>query len=436
MYANFSGPHSDEEQQVIWSSESATLINDYLALQEESETPRDYLIWSLIGFAAGLLGRNVSLQFGPNLTVTPNLFIILLGPSRMRKSSAISMTASLMDGMSLNYCPTDTGAQRHGIMRALTGLNRVGERKLHYAERGPIVPSMVNPRRPDDMMIVAPELGRLLGQGSIDMMNFLNDLYDGVVVDYQTKAGETKLESPLATLLGATTPQNLAGILPDSATGHGILGRIIFVYADKIHKSVPLPPDAKPEWYEARDRIIQRLTWIDQNRLNFSMSADARTAYRRLYSYIAPVEDPRLESYRAGRTSILLKVSMSIAALRGDIQIIESDMLLAHELLAASEPRMHEALKYFGRNKAYVGRMLILEYIRTHPHKQATRQECIAAAMSELSQREAEEALHNMLSSGEIREIGDKITLPELTNALKTANRKGAFGRKPNEGNE
>lgn len=427
MAAAYTDLHSPEEKRVIMSSESAKIFDDYLALQEESETPRDYLIWSLIAFAAGLLGRNVSLRFGPNLTITPNLFVILLGPSRMRKSSAIAMTQSLMQGMSLNYCPTDTGAQRHGIMRALTGLGRVHERKLHYADRGPLVPSMLNPRRPDDMMIVAQELGRLLGQGSVDMMNFLNDLYDGVEIDYQTKAGETKLNRPLATLLGATTPQNLAGILPDSATGHGILGRIVFVYADRIHKQVPVPPDATEEWHESRAKIVRRLQWIDENRLDFSISKEARSEYIRLYSYSAPVEDPRLDSYRAGRTSILLKVSMVVAALRGDIQVIPADILVAHELLASCEPRMHEALKYFGRNKAYVGRMLILEFVRTHPMQLVSRGEAIAAAMSELNQREAEEALLGMINSGELLVTGDKITLPESLNRLKA---KSKFGEK------
>ena len=419
MNANFTALHSDEERRAILSSESAQIFHDYLALQEDSETPRDYLKWSLIAFAAGLLGRNASLRFGPNLTVTPNLYIILLGPSRMRKSSAISMTASLMNGLTLNMAPTDTGAQRHGIMRALTGLSRITERRLHYAERGPLTHAMLNPRRPDDMMIVAQELGRLLGQGSVDMMNFLNDLYDGVVVDYQTKAGETLLKNPLASLLGATTPQNLAGILPDSATGHGILGRIVFVHADRIHKQVPIPPEQPPEWYERREAIINRLRWVDENRRDFSISQSGRHEYGRLYSYTAAVEDPRLDSYRSGRGSILLKIAMVIAALRGDIQVIDSDVLVAHEFLAEVEPRMHEALKYFGRNKAYVGRMLILEFIRTHSDVSVTRAEAIAAAMSELNQREAEEALTGMLASGELIVVGDRIMLPEATNKLK-----------------
>lgn len=420
MTADILGFPSAEEVDVLLSSESAAIFNDYLALQEESETPRDYLIWSLIGFAAGLLGRNASLRFGPNLTITPNLFVILLGRSRMRKSSAISMTASLVDGMSLNYAPTDTGAQRHGIMRAMTGLNRVMPERSHYADLGPLTYSMLHPRRPDDLMIVAGELGRLMGQGSVDMMNFLNDLYDGVEIDYQTKAGETRLSTPLASLLGATTPQNLAGILPDSATGHGILGRVIFVHADKIHKSVPLPPDATEEWYESRQKIINRLRWIDENRLDFSIHPEARKEYKRLYSYAPEVSDPRLESYKAGRTTLLLKVAMSIAALRGDIQVIDSDVLLSHHFLMSAEPNMHKALEYFGKNKSYTGRMLILEFIRSKPDGFMTRGEAIAAAASELSVREATEALESMINGGELTSIGDKLCLPTALNQLKT----------------
>lgn len=423
MSANIPGLDSEEEIKAILESDSAKIINDYLALQEESETPRDYLIWSLIGFAAGLLGRNVSLRFGPNLTVSPNLFVILLGPSRMRKSSAISMTAALVKGTSLNFAPTDTGAQRHGIMRAMTGLNRIGATKSHYPDLGPLTHEMLHPRRPDDLMIQAPELGRLLGQGSIDMMNFMNDLYDGVEIDYQTKAGETRLTNPLATLLGATTPQNLAGILPDSATGHGILGRIIFVYANKIHKQVPLPPESTDEWDDRKASIVDRLHWIDQNRLHFSISDAAKAEYRRLYSYVAETQDPRLESYRAGRTTLLLKVAMNLCALRNEITVSDSDVLLAHFLLKSAEPNMHKSLEYFGRNKSYVGRMLILEYLRNKPDGFISRGEAIAAAMSELNHREAEEALNTMLAGNELTVVGDKIVLPESLNNLRTGTR-------------
>lgn len=423
MNANFTGIHSPEELKVILESESAVTINEYLALQEESETPRIYLTWSLIALVAGLLGRNASLILGPNLTIRPNLFVILLGQSRLRKSTAINMTHKLFESMTLNLAPTDTGAQRHGIMSAMSGLNRVLGPKTHYPSSGPLNVSMIHPRRSDDMMIVAPELGRLLGLGSVDMMNFMNDLYDGALIDYQTKAGETRLTSALASLLGATTPQNLAGILPESATGHGILGRTIFIYADAIHKPVPLPPEASEEWYESRQKIVDKLRWIDQNRMNFMLSDGARKAYLYLYDYIPMVEDPRLENYTAGRKDMLMKVAMCVAAMRTDTALLESDVLLAHELLHAAEPKMHKALEFFGRNKAFAGRMAILQFLRGRPDGSSNRAELVAAAASELSPNETNDAIQNMIASGELIVLGDRYILGELKNQLKGGDR-------------
>src|SRR5690606_36974358 len=113
--------HSVDELKAIWESDSATAFNEYLTLMDDSEAPREYLTWSLLALTAGLLGRNASLQLGPNLSITPNIFVILLGPSRTRKSWSINVTQKLVESMTLNFAPTDTGAQRHGIMSAMTG---------------------------------------------------------------------------------------------------------------------------------------------------------------------------------------------------------------------------------------------------------------------------------------------------------------------------
>lgn len=419
MSIHITGVHSEEQVQAIWESDSAKIFHDYLNLMEDTESPREFLMWSLIAAAAGLLGRNAAFFSGPTHKVTPNLFVILLGPSSIKKSSAINMMTPLLQHTTLNFGPTDTGGQRHGIMSALTGLHRItGAGKVHHPDLGPLTSAMIRPRRSDDIMLVAPELGRLLGTSSVDMANFLNDLYDGAEIDYQTKAGETRLKHPLATVLGATTPANLAGILPENAAGHGIISRIVFVYADKVHKIVALPPEQKEEWWDARQTIIDRLDWIDANRHNIGLDSRARAAYERLYTFKPLTQDPRLESYHGRRGITLIKVAMCIAALRSDTMVIESDVLMAHELLHAIEPKMHKALEYFGRNKAYSGRMAMIEYLRASTGQVATASELIAAASSEMNAREAREAIESMTASGELFVFGDSLALGEIKNEL------------------
>lgn len=388
----------------LYESSSADAIMEYMTLLEDTESPREYLIWSLIAAAGGLVGRNAKFESGL-ITVRPNLFVILVGPAGVKKSTSIGFLNRLLEGTSVNFGPTDTGGQRHGLMSALASHHRAQSMKPLLTGL-PVTSALLNPRNPADMLIMAPEMGRLFGQSNLEMANFFVDLYDGAAIDYQTKAGETRLRQPLVTLLGGTTPSSFASILPDNAATHGIISRMIFVYADQIHKLVPLPPEPTEEWYDAEDRLKRRLRWIDENRYDFSLDEKAKEVYTVLYPYRAQLDDPRLESYQARRRDHLLKVSICLAALRNSVRVNESDMRLAHELLQMIEPKMRRALEFFGKNKVYVGRMLILNYLRSSPTKAATDQELIAVATSELNPREAEEAIQALLKQGDIIRYG------------------------------
>ncbi len=416
------GLHSEKEVEAILTSDSAMSFHEYLNLFEETEAPREYHTWSLIGVVAALLGKHARMRVGATLTITPNLYVVLLGPPALKKSSAINLATGLVKQTTLNFGPTDTGGQRHGLMSALSGLHRHESRfNRHLLDLVPMQEMQLSPRPPDDMFLVAPELGRLMGSASREMADFLLDLWDGAPIDYQTKAGETRIESPLASLLGATTPSSLASILPDNAASHGILSRILFVYADTVHKSVPLPPEPTEEWFEDHERFSRKLRWIDSNRRSFHLAPEARAVYEHLYGFRAYTEDPRLESYQGRRPTILMKVAMCVAALRQDNAVIESDLLFAHECLHAIEPRMHHALESFGRNKAYHGRLLMLQYLRQAPGQMALPNDLIAASASEMNQREAQEAIQAMLKSGELISYGQNLLLGTEMNQVKAA---------------
>lgn len=395
--------HTDDEVAELMASVSAESVVEYLTLMEDTESPRVFQTWSLLSAAAALLGHNSELRIGATHVVRPNMFVVLIGPPALRKSTPINVVADLMAGTSVNWGPSDTSGQRHGLMSALTGLHRHDGRERRLRLDSPTSFAMSMPRRASDIALFSTELGRLWGSSNREMADFFIDLYDAEEIDYETKASSTRIMKPLVTTLGATTPSSLASMLPENAATHGILSRIIFVYADVLHKHVPLPPDPTEEWLELRDKVVRRFKWIDGNRRNFSLDAGARSAYTSLYQYRAVLEDPRLESYQGRRgSSHLLKVAMCLCALRQDIQIIESDVRVAHELLAAVEPKMHKALESFGRNKAYHGRQIILQFLRSRPGNRASISEVLAIAAAEMTKREAEEVLATMVTNREV----------------------------------
>lgn len=425
----------DQEDDSFLDSPSAQAISEFLTILEDTESPRLFLTWSLLSTVAGLIGKNAVFRSGPLHTVKSNLFVVLLGPPGVRKSTAINQTIGFAEGLSLNLGPTDTGGQRHGLMSALAGMHRPWQPRLEgpanfspnmdTSHIAPMNLGHMYSRDSADMMLVAPELSRLMGLGNHEMADFFNDLYDGAVVNYQTKITELKIREPNVTLLGATTPASLAQILHSAAAGHGILSRILFVYADSKHKEVPIPPEPSEGWYESKRRFKQRLVWVDNNRRDFTLDSSGDAAYRSLYAYVPILDEPRLEFYRERRASNLLKVAMSLAALAMTTRI-DGDMIkLAHHLLTAIEPNMRKALEFFGRNKVYVGRMLILQFIKNAEGQVVDMREAISAASSELTQREAQDAIQAMISSGELlQNVSGQLTLGESKNATLTANLK------------
>jgi hypothetical protein len=411
----------------LFTSGSATALNEYLTLMEDTEAPRQYLIWALIAAAAALIGGNAAFKRGPLFTQSANLFVVLLGPSGVRKSSAITPIVDMLRRSSVNFGPTDTGGQRQGIMSAMVGLHKMVKRRRFVSvdEVPPLYEHLEHSRRPQDIFFSAPELGRILGTGAREMADFFNDLYDRAPIDYQTRASETIIRNGIATLLGGSTPQALASILPDGATGHGILSRIVFVWAGEKYKDVPIPPVPAEEWYDAHAAFVERLLWIDHNRQDFTLDAAGDSAYTDLYTFSPELGDPRLESYRARRSGTLLKVSMCLAALRNSTMINEEDVQLAHAILLETEPDMHKALEYFGRNKTFIGRMAIIQFLKSRSEGAATMNEIVAAIASDLNRREADEVIQNMLSAKELVSIGGYYVLRDVVNNEMRDARKG-----------
>lgn len=401
------GIHTDDQIAELMNSVSAESINEYLQLMEETESPRPFHVWSLLSAVAALLGQNSELRLGATHVVRPNMFVVLIGPPAIRKSTPINQVVDLMQGTTVNFGPSDTGGQRHGLMSALTGLRRSDSWSRMKRIDHPLSINMVQPRRSSDMALFSPELGRLWGTSNREMSDFFISLFDAEGIDYETKAGSTQIAKPLVTFLGATTPSSFASMLPENAATHGILSRIVFVYGDTVHKHVPLPPDATPEWLDLRNSVASRLKWADRNRRDFVLDADARSAYSSLYQYRARLEDPRLESYQGRRGAAhLLKVAMCLAALRYDTCVIESDIRVAHELLCNVEPMMHKALESFGRNKAYQGRQIIIQFLRSKPGQRASISDVYAAASTEMNRREAEEIVSMMAINKEVTIYG------------------------------
>ena len=364
---------------------SYTPLSAYVWLSRNTESPRQYHLWSLLSLASALFSNHAYVGRGIGGRLKLNLGIILIGRPAIRKGSAINFMQRFATELNVNYGPTDTAGARHGIMAQMQSRWQDDirddkeddvESPLTLAELGStaydsIIARMGRPRtRPSSIYFASKELGRLLTAQTRELLDFFADGLDGESIFYQTKNGNIRIPAPLINLLGATTPGNLPTILPRDAHDHGLLSRLIFVYAGKSEGAVPIPPAITAAESERQSQLLESLIQTQneaQGEIRFSQ--DAEEEYRRLYGYNVATLEFRLNAYSGRRSDHLAKLGTLICLLRAESPYIitRRDIALAHLILILTETSMDGA--YMGLDRSSDGKVYahIREIIESAP---------------------------------------------------------------------
>lgn len=363
-------------------------LHEYVWLARNTESPKQYHLWSLLSLTSAVMSNHTWLNRGITGRLKLNLGIVLIGRPAVRKSSAIGFMHRFASDIHLNYGPTDTGGARHGIMTAMQSRwqddikddspdTPHSVEELGAATFDSIIARMGRPRtRASSIYFTSKELGRLLTAQTRELLDFFADGLDGESIYYQTKTGHVRIPAPLINLLGATTPGNLPAILPRDAHDHGLLSRIIFVYASKSAQAVPIPPAQTTREASIQARLIEQLLQVSQEaqgEINFSGEADEE--YRRLYEYSIPTLEFRLNAYSGRRADHLAKVAGLLCLLRAESPYVVSrrDVGLAHSILALTELDMDAAYMGLGRSPEDKAYTLIREILESFDKKSLPR---------------------------------------------------------------
>lgn len=394
--------------------DSAIALREYLQYVDNSESPREYHIWSLLSLASASLRRRCWVSIGAVGSILPNQYVILVGPPAARKNSAINIIERFYWVAGIKLGPGDTSGQRHGLMVAFQGTYRVpNPKRLEGILKVPktleelaaingdgIHEQLPKSDRASDIYLVSKELSRLITNQDAGMINFLTDVWDGETIDYQTKQGRIFIRKPSLNMLGATTPTSLANSLPRGVSDHGILSRIIFVYASDSYRSLPRPAPLGPKEIEIQERVESRLVRITEYEGGFTETEDAAKLYDQLYVYRPQILDSRFNGYGGRRGTHLKKLALALAALRGDSsqQIITTDVALAHEILIRTENTMGQALMALGGSQLHLGKYLMLEYMRAEGT--ATLDDLFRVAATELKRADVKAAIEELTQAG------------------------------------
>ncbi len=357
-----------------------SFISTYLKYIENTETPRLHHLWAGLSGVSAAMGRRCWYDQDVG-QLFPNLFVVLVGPSAVRKSTALKMMQALLrDVTNVKFAPDDTGGQRQGILRAMVGnqdgdetenaiasaLEAVGEESLAglaqsvAAEKLGGIELDLRDRR--TIYVCQSELKAFLGENNTQMTTFMCKMYDGDSYEYQLKSSSYTLRDALLGLLGCTTPSEIALSLPHEAIGGGFTSRVIFVYADRIHRKIPRPTVDKPS-----ADVISNIFEFVHNHCNgaFKESPEAAKLVDEFYIRGVEIKDPRFVNYLGRRDVHLKKLAMTLAASRKSMTIEAVDVHAADQLLLITEETMPDALGEYGMSPLSAAKQKMMDYIKS-----------------------------------------------------------------------
>jgi hypothetical protein len=344
---------------------------DYLNYVEETETPRLMHVWSVLSGIAACLGRRNWFPFGIG-NIYPNQYLLLVGPPGVRKSTSINIVAKLLrECTEVRFAPDDTCGQRQGLIKELSDPHDSEDTNLRAIDIADMAANLdmlgdvkitINGKHPRTLYISASEFATIMGQNSPNMVKFLTKMYDGEDYKYQLKNENVILKEPLLNMIGATTPTDLADILPPRAIGQGFTSRVVFIYANKKYKRVPRPPELDNMLGQKFQKIFAELYYNFEG--PFREDKAASQLLDKIYQSEIFINDPRFIYYCERRHTHLLKLTMALAASRLSKTITVEDVEEANKLLIFTEQKMPEALGEFGLSPLAAAKQKMVEFLQ------------------------------------------------------------------------
>lgn len=301
----------------------ANWITAYMEYTRATESPDAYHFWTAISVLGAATARQVSLDFN-YFTIFPNTYIILVGPSGVRKSAAAGIGMAIAESAGIKkFSDKITGAALIKDLAECT-VKRITGNTVQLCS---------------PMLIYASELGVFMGPDaySSGVIADLTDLYD-CPKKWEKKTisrGTEEIIAPYVSLFAASTPTSLKACIPPDAVGQGFTSRILFIWASNRKQRVPYPQfDAGTKMLEKG--LINDLQHISTLRGTFTFTTAGFEAYRSHYLQRPDpeeeFEDERLRGYASRKDVHLLKLAMALSvADRDDLTISEKEIDAAIE---------------------------------------------------------------------------------------------------------
>lgn len=318
-------------------------LDGFMLLSQNSEPPTLFRKWAGISTIASALQRKTRVDLGLSLTIYPNFYIVLVGPSATGKGTAMKFASDIISQVpAVKLSAQATTLQ--ALIRRMKSIN-LTSMDLQTAKQ----------QYHSSLTIFSNEFTVFLGYHNRELITALCDWYDcHERWTYDTiKRDREEVVGVWVNILAGTTPDNIQSSLPMEAIGGGLTSRIIFVNEEKRDKLVIFPGASERE-IQLQQLLISDLEQISLLSGTFSFTADAMEFYADWCLSAdrnPPFQDKKFDGYMGRRRNHLISLSMVCSAsYRDDLIITLGDIERAASLLAEVEVKMGTVFRGIGKS--------------------------------------------------------------------------------------
>lgn len=282
-----------------------SLVDDYAA---PMEPPRIYVLWEAIAAISAALERKCVYKHGADLSFYPNMFIIIVGHSGLRKSVAVKLASGMLEDIGM-----DLGSESTSSSRLLGAMAEKFEAKGHAS-----------------MAIFGSELSGFFKGTRADP-----DLFKRLMVMYDCDSrfkhdtwlhGEIEPRNLYLVLTGGMTEEGVNQHLPAHVVGEGFTSRVVFVWANKLRNL-----DDDPARYDTqarrdlRGQLVEDLARIGAIEGEFTREDEWKRKWAEWYKHEnqkTAIPGRVYEGYNSRRGTHLIKLSMISSASRGSDRVM------------------------------------------------------------------------------------------------------------------
>lgn len=342
-----------------------SFIDLVLSSTIEYEAPKRFYYWAALSSISAILKDSVWFDMGGAYKLYPNIYVLLYGPSGVRKGPAIALAEQVVKRVD-NTRTINGRASIEAIIKELgTAKSRPGKELI----------------KDSCGFVVASELSSSIisNPSAMDIMtNLFDRIYNVGDWEYKLKNSESiSLKKPTITWFSGTNEALFKDFLPEKNIHGGLIGRMFMIAENKPGNinSLMYKPKIVPDF----DKMAELLLPISKLRGEFNTPECVRDEINKFYIKFVSVVAPTLKDetgFVSRVLDFLVKNMMIIAAgRRGELNLTMDDFNEALDItlpLIVPTKRASQQLKK-GDPSLVEKRGLVLTYLARQPNHCANR---------------------------------------------------------------